>query len=68
MPLVVVGNWGKSIYGSDLKKKYENHPNLYVLDPIYDQRELDLLRGNAPYTFMVTLRVEPIPLWLKRCI
>lgn len=46
-PLVLVGNWAKSAYGSSLKKAYADHKNLILLDPIYDQREIDLLRGNA---------------------
>jgi len=46
-PLVLVGNWHKGSYGSELKERYESHKNLILLDPIYDQREIDLLRGNA---------------------
>jgi glycosyltransferase involved in cell wall biosynthesis len=46
-PLVLVGNWAKSDYGNNLKASYSNHENLILLDPIYDQREIDLLRGNA---------------------
>ncbi|MGY6743727.1 MAG: DUF1972 domain-containing protein [Cecembia sp.] len=47
MPLVIVGNWDKSDYGVMLKKKYSNHTNINILDPIYDQKKLDLLRSNA---------------------
>ena len=46
-PLVLVGNWNKSTYGKRLKSSYADHDNLILLDPIYDQREIDLLRGNA---------------------
>ncbi|TXF85969.1 glycosyltransferase family 1 protein [Neolewinella aurantiaca] len=46
-PLVLVGNWQKSTYGTNLKTQYGEHKNLILLDPIYDQREIDLLRGNA---------------------
>jgi len=46
-PLVLVGNWDKSVFGRNLKSKYGQHSNLILLDPIYDQREIDLLRGNA---------------------
>lgn len=46
-PLVVVGNWNGSPYGIELRKKYENTPNLYLLDAIYDQKELNILRSNA---------------------
>lgn len=46
-PLVLVGNWDKSAFGRNLKSEYGEHQNLILLDPIYDQREIDLLRGNA---------------------
>lgn len=45
--LVLVGNWSNSIYGQNLKNGYGNISNIILLDPIYDQGELDLLRGNA---------------------
>ncbi len=45
--LVMVGNWDNSEYGSSLRHKYKLFPNILLLDPIYDQRKLDLLRGNA---------------------
>ena len=47
MPLVIVGNWNKSEYGQSLKSQYSEHPNIYILDPIYDQQKLDVIRGNA---------------------
>jgi glycosyltransferase involved in cell wall biosynthesis len=47
MPLVIVGNWDKSEYGQSLKVKYSSHPNIYILDPIYNQEKLDVLRSNA---------------------
>lgn len=47
MPLVVIGNWNKSAYGQDLKAQYSQHPNIHILDPIYDQQKLDVIRGNA---------------------
>lgn len=45
--LVMVGNWDNSNYGIALKKQYKGFSNLVLLDTIYDQRTLDLLRGNA---------------------
>jgi glycosyltransferase involved in cell wall biosynthesis len=45
--LVVVGNWVNSQYGVDLKAKYKHNSNLILLDPIYEQKELDLLRSNC---------------------
>lgn len=47
LPLVIVGNWNKSAYGQSLREQYSGHPNMYLLDPIYQQEKLDALRGNA---------------------
>lgn len=47
MPLVMVGNWMNSEYGRNLKQLFGSDPNIILLDPIYDQGKLDLLRGNA---------------------
>lgn len=46
-PLVMVGNWANSDYGTTLREQYGQHANLLLLDPIYDQRQLDLLRSNC---------------------
>jgi glycosyltransferase involved in cell wall biosynthesis len=45
--LVIIGNWGNNEYGKSLKKKYSEYKNIFLYDPIYDQREIDLIRGNA---------------------
>lgn len=45
--LVVVGNWNKSTYGLDLKEQYQDYANITILDPIYEQEKLDILRSNA---------------------
>ncbi len=45
--LVFVGNWLGSEYGKYVKNKYKNCPNLLLLDAIYDQRKLNLLRSNC---------------------
>lgn len=47
VPLVVVGNWNHSQYGIELRDKYSSERNLYLLDAIYDQKELNILRSNA---------------------
>ncbi len=47
MPIVFVGNWNNSKYGIFVKDKYSYKENIILLDAIYDQRELDLLRSNA---------------------
>jgi glycosyltransferase involved in cell wall biosynthesis len=46
-PLVIVGNWTDSRYGRSLKEKYSCHPNLILLDPIWDAGELFTLRCGA---------------------
>lgn len=45
--IVLISNWNISQYGIDLKEKYSNHPNMILLDAIYNKDELDYLRGNA---------------------
>lgn len=47
LPLVIVGNWDHSDYGRQLLKKYENHANIHLLAPIYEPKQLNLLRSNA---------------------
>ena len=47
MPLVIIGNWKSSIYGLELRKKYSVAPSVYLLDAIYDQQELNKIRGRA---------------------
>jgi glycosyltransferase involved in cell wall biosynthesis len=45
--LILVGNWNNSEYGKELKNKYNNQENIFLLDAIYDQEELDTLRSNC---------------------
>jgi glycosyltransferase involved in cell wall biosynthesis len=47
IPLVFVGNWNSSSYGRNLKVKYSNVGNVFLLDAIYDHRELNLVRSNC---------------------
>lgn len=44
---MVVGNWNNSAYGRQMRAEYGSYTNIILLDPIYDQRKLDVLRGNA---------------------
>ena len=44
---VIVGNWNKSEYGISLRERYQKYENVIMLDPIYDQHTLDMLRNNA---------------------
>ncbi len=45
--LVVVGNWNSSAYGKSQRYQFANFPNLFLLDPIYNQTDLDILRSNC---------------------
>ena len=45
--LVIVGLWNHGQYGMDLKKRYSGYPNIFLLDPIYDQNALNEIRANA---------------------
>jgi len=45
--LVIIGNWDVSAYGKELKKTYANFTNIHLLDPIYEQKILDSIRGNC---------------------
>lgn len=47
LPLVMVGNWQHGKYGNDLKQKYSGGENIFLLDPIYDQTELNGLRAHC---------------------
>lgn len=46
-PLAMVGNWENSLYGRNLKTAYQQTKNIYLIDAIYDQKELDVLRSNC---------------------
>jgi len=45
--LVIIGNWTNSEYGKNLKSKYGEKNNIYLLDPIYDQNILNQIRSNC---------------------
>lgn len=45
--LVMMGNWNENAYGTRLKEQYKNYTNLVLLDSVYDQGKLDLIRSNA---------------------
>jgi glycosyltransferase involved in cell wall biosynthesis len=45
--LVMMGNWMGSSYGTALKEKYKNLDNLILIETVDEQRQLDLIRGNA---------------------
>lgn len=47
LPFVAVGNWNHSAFGRELRNKYQDHPQLHLFDPIYDQERLDVLRSSC---------------------
>ncbi|MBT4483039.1 MAG: DUF1972 domain-containing protein [Candidatus Latescibacteria bacterium] len=47
IPLVFIGNWSASAYGCKMKKEFSNQNNIYLLDAIYDQKYLDVIRSNC---------------------
>lgn len=47
MPLVFVGNWDNSKYGRELKARFSDSPNIFLLDPIYDPDLLYAVRARA---------------------
>ncbi len=45
--LVMLGNWGSSTFGRELKGRFAHSRNLHLLDAIYDPSELNVLRGHC---------------------
>ena len=45
--LVIVGLWTHGQYGKDLREKYGSFPNIHLLDPIYQQSDLNTIRCNC---------------------
>lgn len=47
IPLVLIGNWNNSAFGIQIKSKYQDFENIYLLDAIYDQDILNQIRSNC---------------------
>lgn len=47
--IVIIGNWGSGRYGHRLHQRFQDYNNIYLLDPIYEQHELDRIRSNASF-------------------
>ncbi|MBB1363373.1 DUF1972 domain-containing protein [Shewanella sp. SR44-4] len=45
--LKFVGNWNSSEFGRELKKEFSDKPNIDVIDPIYDIKQLFMLRSEC---------------------
>jgi glycosyltransferase involved in cell wall biosynthesis len=46
---VFVGNWDRSEYGRELRRRYAGESRLQLLDPVYDPHELYRLRSQCTY-------------------
>jgi glycosyltransferase involved in cell wall biosynthesis len=46
---VFVGNWSRSEYGRELRRRYAAEPRLQLLDPVYDPHELYRLRSGCTF-------------------
>jgi glycosyltransferase involved in cell wall biosynthesis len=47
LPLVIVGNWENSDFGKEMRKKYEQHNHIHLLNPIYNQHTLNEIRCGS---------------------
>lgn len=47
IPLVFIGNWNRSEYSRELKKKYEKISNIHLVNAVYDLDELYALRNQC---------------------
>lgn len=45
--LVMVGNWERGDFGKSMQEKYSGIENILMLDPIYEPKEINLLRSNC---------------------
>ncbi|MDR0931942.1 MAG: glycosyltransferase [Victivallales bacterium] len=46
-PVVAVGNYENGEFGRRLREKYQNNPDIFMLDPIYDTLKLNELRSHC---------------------
>lgn len=46
-PLVIIGNWNAKRYGRALRKRFQAYRHIFMIDPIYDPKVLNMLRSNA---------------------
>ena len=45
--LVLIGNWNNSNYGKQLKNKFSIFENIFLINPIYNQKTLNQIRSNC---------------------
>lgn len=46
-PIVMVGNWNRSVWARELKQRYADNRDIITLNSVYDLDELYVLRKNA---------------------
>ncbi|HET9447960.1 MAG TPA: DUF1972 domain-containing protein [Steroidobacteraceae bacterium] len=46
---VFVGNWSRSEYGRELRRRYAGEPRLELRDPVYEPREVYRLRSQCTF-------------------
>lgn len=44
-----IGNWSNSVFGQEMKAKYQQFPNIQIVDPIYDLVKLFEIRTHCSY-------------------
>jgi len=45
--LVYIGNWKNSYYGKQLYSQFKDYDNILLIDPIYNLKELNVIRSNC---------------------
>ena len=45
--ILIIGNWNNSNYGMNLRGKYGKFTNIFLENPMYDKKQLDILRRNS---------------------
>lgn len=49
MPLIFIGNWDRSEYGRELKRRYAGEASIRIVDPIYDVATLRTIRAGSTF-------------------
>lgn len=47
LPLVFVSNWESSDFGRDVRARYSDHPNLFLIGPVYEPTKVKALHGRV---------------------
>ena len=47
LPIVLISNWSLNSYGKNLYNKYKDKKNFFLINAVYDLKELNFLRSNA---------------------